>query len=832
MTTSILRVLILTLCFVFSTGAMVHLSAAPVSFPTDTLAKAAPEIRKSGHTIKGDKAFAKLKFDKAVTQYTQAIGEDDDSLRIIQRLAESYKMLGNRAEAEKCYARLADNPKAKPINKYYYAEMLKGDKNYTAAMKYYEDYLKAVPDAKNVKEAVANPAKLQDLQRDNGAYSIAPLDINTPRSEYAPVFYKDSQLIFTSNRSCKKAVYDKWSLDKGSKIYFARVSTDFHFPTIKGQGILGDKVVNNEPETPKQIKLKAAGTCFKSTATYNGGSGELIFAAGSFKKKKTMLQNGKQLPVMKLYSTMLVENSGSGAMPLGINDEFSNAQPALSKDGKTLYFASDRIGGQGGTDIYVSTRNANGIWGDPKNLGADVNTQYDEKFPFIADDGTLYFSANTPNGLGGLDIYKTKMTDGKWSKPENLGAPVNSSSDDFSFIIDGSNKTGFFASNRPGGTGEDDIYRFAFDETKLDYTVTIRVIDASTYKPVAAASVALDCKTENSVNTMTGLNGEKKLLIDGGKACTVSAWSPGYKNGSVEVSPTNKNGLLMIELKPDIFKVQVTVKDVESTLPVIDKTISVLGSNDTIPVNYSTGSTGSFEMSIPGGNYKIFSSDYPDMEYQYSTSEGTSKEILVSKGRTSLNVPVIGEGISSPVTVSNVATGQTSMVNPNANGDIRLDLNMNTKYLLAYEGTSKTISTNGLVPGEQIEGTKFHVGQTWVVPNIYYDLNKWNIRKDAASELDKLVRLMKENPTLEIELSSHTDCRSSARYNVVLSARRAKSAIDYVTKKGIKVKRFIAVGYGESRLTNNCYCEPTDASVCTLEQHAANRRTEVRVLKY
>ena len=120
----------------------------------------------------------------------------------------------------------------------------------------------------------------------------------------------------------------------------------------------------------------------------------------------------------------------------------------------------------------------------------------------------------------------------------------------------------------------------------------------------------------------------------------------------------------------------------------------------------------------------------------------------------------------------------------------------------------------------------------WVIPNIYYDFNKYNIRKDAAQELDKLIALMKQTPSLEIELTSHTDCRASARYNVVLSARRAKSVVDYLATKGIKKRRLIAAGYGESRLTNNCACEGEVVSYCTDDLHQANRRTEIKVLKY
>ncbi|HWB61868.1 MAG TPA: OmpA family protein, partial [Chitinophagales bacterium] len=188
---------------------------------------------------------------------------------------------------------------------------------------------------------------------------------------------------------------------------------------------------------------------------------------------------------------------------------------------------------------------------------------------------------------------------------------------------------------------------------------------------------------------------------------------------------------------------------------------------------------------------------------------------------------------TSAVTLTDVATGEAKTISPNMNGELHLDLKMNAKYTVNYNGQVDTLNTKGIRPGAIIDGyCKYRVGQKWLVPNVYYDLNKWNIRKDASAELNKLVKIMKENPTLQIELSSHTDCRSSARYNIVLSARRAKAVVDYLASHGVKMRRILAAGYGESMPTNSCVCEPSDYSPCDEKQHQANRRTEVKVLKY
>ncbi|MCX6198104.1 MAG: hypothetical protein NTY88_02625 [Bacteroidetes bacterium] len=298
------------------------------------------------------------------------------------------------------------------------------------------------------------PAK-SNSQNANPAYRVEPMSINTSKSDYAPAFYGDGKIIFTSNRSNNKATYDKWNSNRYSKLYVA--------------------VLDSTMQTDK-AKVKSKCKSYSSGAAYNKANGELLFSTESFKKKNLVLQNGTKLPYQQLYSASFAENKAAHIAPLAINNAaYSNAQPAISKDGKTLYFVSDKTGGIGGTDLYAATKDANGNWGDVKNLGAEINSANDEKFPFMADDGTLYFSSNKAGGLGGLDVYKTKFTGGKWTKPENLIAPINSAQDDFAFIIDEKNKAGFFSSNRDGGMGEDDIYKLTYDETKLDYKVTIRV---------------------------------------------------------------------------------------------------------------------------------------------------------------------------------------------------------------------------------------------------------------------------------------------------------------------------------------------------------------------
>lgn len=203
-------------------------------------------------------------------------------------------------------------------------------------------------------------------QNTNPAYRVEPLSINTSKSDYSPAFYGDGKIIFTSNRSKSDALFDKWNQSRYSKLYVA--------------------VLDSTMQTDK-AKMKTKCKSYSSGAAYNKTNGELVFSSESFKKKNLVLQNGTKLPYQHLYSASFTENKAVKITPLAINvDTFSSSQPALSKDGKTLYFVSDKTGGIGGTDLYSATKDANGAWGDVKNLGTEINSASDEKFPFMADE--------------------------------------------------------------------------------------------------------------------------------------------------------------------------------------------------------------------------------------------------------------------------------------------------------------------------------------------------------------------------------------------------------------------------------------------------------------
>jgi outer membrane protein OmpA-like peptidoglycan-associated protein len=777
----------------------------------------------------GDNAYDMFDFYTAVKQYNVALKKKKqvDSLHIVQRLADSYRQLNDPFNAEIWYGKLIEMGDKTPANRFWYAEMLRSNQKYEQSRKNYLEYKKDVPGDPNVADILEGLDRVKELSKDYGAYKIDLMEINSKASDFGPAFFPENQLLFTSNRFGKmdNSYTDNWSSKNFYQIYMASVS--------ENGGTQVSKVKTISPKKPNGRFHDGPAVFFPKTA-------ELVFTRSNYVNSKAKTSGDKKTVMLKVYSMNFPRKSKKDKLitpPFNSND-YSVAHPALNKTGDTIYFSSNMLGGRGGTDLYLSTF-VGGDWTAPVNLGSEINSRFEEKFPYVAANGDLYFSSNAYGGLGGLDIYKTRRDEnGKWTKPENLGAPVNSNRDDFTFIINDENKIGYFASNREGGYGDDDIYHFTYDEDKIDYKVTIKIIDAKTKKPIEIASILPNCIHRNKGDLITDAKGEKVLRFLSGTDCDFKIIKVGYKTKSVTITPKDKNKVVVVELEKEMIRLIVSVKDQETMKPLRDVAVSIRKNGQPI-LAFATGRDGTFETTIEQGSYNVFSPDYSLIRDKFNAEDADPvtniirKEFLIPRNNLVVNVPLTANCFSSTVTITDIESGLVEQVMPNDKEEVRFDLRKNHKYAIEHNGRVDTISTYGLRPGSVIEGPcKFVVGQTWILNNIYYDLDKWAIRLDASRELDDLVTIMKENPTIKIDLSSHTDCRQTAKYNQFLSQQRAKAATDYLVKRGINQNRVKYQGYGESRLVNTCACEPTNESSCLEEEHQENRRTEVTVTHY
>lgn len=471
---------------------------------------------------------------------------------------------------------------------------------------------------------------------------------------------------------------------------------------------------------------------------------------------------------VKLYKAIMKDGKWDDLKILPFcQEEYNYAYPYLSPDGKYLYFASDMEGGQGGVDIYRVSIDEEEI-GDPENLGPTVNTKGDERFPTISSNGDLYFSSNGHPGLGAQDLFISKKNGTSFGKAQNMGAPINSQRDDFGLIWNTDNNSGYFSSNRPGGAGGDDIYHFV----KTAIICEGSVFDSKTSQRLDSAQVIV------------------------------------FKNGEiVERLVTDDKGQFRISLVPDAsYKIQAS----------------------------QLGYTTNFKSINTSENEKNYRADIPLLQEE----KVVVAEDVIFKVEGIIRNKETGKPLSNAnIKINNQCNNSDTYVTTGDDGYYTALLERNCDYNIYgikenFFASSTQITTKGWNNSQtfkkDIELAPIELNKAIKLENIYYDVNKWDIRPDAAFELDKLVKILKENPGIKIELGSHTDCRASDEYNLNLSSKRATSAVSYIISKGIDPSRLSAVGYGETQPVNQC----TNGVQCTEIEHQMNRRTEFKVTSY
>ncbi len=444
--------------------------------------------------------------------------------------------------------------------------------------------------------------------------------------------------------------------------------------------------------------------------------------------------------------------------------EYACAHPSISKDGTKLFFSSNKPGGFGGMDIYVCYWINDSAWSSPKNLGPLVNTKLEEVFPFIDKDHKLYFASNGWDGLGGLDIYMVDVHKPS-SMPVHLMAPINSTDDDFGLVTYPQANKGFFSSDRGKSGIDDDIYSFEI----LNKNIPVLIIDSTTKKVVLPSAIRI--VTAKTVIDTLIKNFPFQLMINSENLFQFNVSSIGYIPKNVFKRFNMDDTLYVIELARDIKGCNVQgIATEKGSGKILDSVLVKIQNLNTNEIEFTSHTN-------MKGFYKMYS--------------------LNSNGRYLIT-------FTKPGYFSKELFFTTSDYNCKRRVDTEFD------YL-------KDVELEAIVIGKAIK-----------IDNIYFDLAKWNIRPDAAIELDKIVKMMNDNPEIVIELSSHTDSRASAKYNEQLSDKRAKSSAEYIVTKGINANRITGRGYGEYVLINKC----ADGVKCSEKDHQQNRRTEFKVVGF
>ena len=647
-------------------------------------------INYAQNSVKADRLYKDLAYKETINFYAT---KDQLSAEDMERIANSYRLNHDTENAALWYGQVVEQ-NSDPINTLYYAQALQSNGDYEKAKEYFLKYGSLVGngnDSRGIQLAAAID-RMNEWKNEEEIILKAEKNINSPNLDFSPAFYKDGIVFVSSRKNANKRKY-KWTGDHFMNLFYATQNKEGELEEVTSFS----KMINSKYH--------------EGPVAFSKSYDKIFFTRNDHVKGK-MKKSKKGVLKLGIFTSMSNGENWTTPQPVAFNTpEHEECHPSLSADGSRLYFASDRPGGEGGMDIYVSEFEG-GKWAEPINMGPSVNTPGNEVFPFIHDDGTLYFASDGWGGLGGLDIFKSvENGEGIWKDSENLGTPYNSRKDDFGFVMNVLGTEGYLNSSRDGGVGKDDIYSFK-------------------------KNIAAEEKPKNNI-----VNGQMD------------------PNGNITIYQFINND----------FKG--TPNEVQSAIQAI----------------------------------------------QDHAEESDDKRVVVMMGENKIESPkvVVPEPVvevAPPVYVAPPApVVPPTPVTPPAN------------IVIAPPPVIEVEKA----PVEIYEKKDLKVGETIILKNVYYGFNKQEPNKRGEQELDKLVRFMNDNPTLKIELSSHTDARGRTRYNTWLSRKRAEAATAYITKKGIQANRIAAKGYGETQLINKC----ADGIECEEAEHKMNRRTEIKILK-
>ncbi len=714
-----------------------------------------------------DKLFDKYLYSDAIYKYE---GIKNKNENVTRKLAESYRLTGDPFNAEKYYESLFSKGNVTPEDVWNYAEVLKMNKKYPEALAKITQYNSMKPGERRAEYHLADNIYYDKLLADNDRFAVKQLEFNTSQSEYAPSWY-NAEIVFVSS----KPIYTYTEYNDGwTDKRFTNLFSGYDANTKKGQ-----PTIKSVREVI--IRGRLSRKFHEGPASFSADGLTMVFTRNSYKKNKELNANNERK--LELWLSKLdVDGTWRPPVPLPFNNlEYNVGHPSISPDGKTLYFVSDMPGGFGGNDIYMCPMTSDGVFGSAVNMGDKINTEGDEMYPFIHEKGVLFFASNGHAGLGGLDVFCTKLTDSKPGKIMNLGGSLNSSMDDFGLIIDISMKRGFFSSNRAGGKGSDDIY--GFDVLKA-LTFNKSIVGVAKDKESGDLLVGANIKLfdENGAvlaEDVTDANGGFSFDAEPNLEFSVSGNADNYKEAKKKTNTKTSEDIITVDLileKMLAVALVCKVTDKKKGDP-IDSVHMTISDKNTNTVLYDV---------------------YTDKEGKWR--KGLEKTLMNS----TINYRFVLE--------------KKGYISKTIDWSYRI---YKEEEIRVHEYMDFTMGTLEL--GADL-------GKLLNLKPIYFDRGKWDIRNDAKLELDKIVAAMLIYPNIVIELDSHTDCRNNAGANQTLSQKRADASVAYIVSRGISQDRISGKGMGESKPVNNCVCEGAVTSTCSEEDHGLNRRTEFLIV--
>jgi outer membrane protein OmpA-like peptidoglycan-associated protein/tetratricopeptide (TPR) repeat protein len=472
----------------------------------------------SNSTKNADKLFSRYEYVAASEAYLKLAESNNGTPYVFSQLADSYYNIFNSKEASKWYAKAIETEQ-KPETYYRYAQMLKANKKYEESNTQMRKFASLKPEDSRAKTFLSNPNYYTIISNLDNSYSLKNLDVNSDKSDFGGVLYGD-KFYYTSARNIEQKNYG-WNKEPFLDIYVADYNPDGTFMNAVNMKDL-NSVAHDGPVT---ISTDGNTMYFSSDS----------FREKSFEKEKTLKRIKNNL-----FKATKKDGKWTDITSLPFNSNlFSTSNPSLSRDGKSLYFSSDMPGSKGGVDIWKTSIADDGSFSKPENLGTQVNTEGNESFPFIADDNTtLFFASSGREGLGGLDVYQTELL--KPNSTINLGKPVNTEADDFSFSFNKAKNIGFFSSNR---TGNDEIFgAVPICTTNLMTNVT----NLKTGEAISNAYVSIiDSKKIVISKTQTNEKGETTYRVPCDSDYSIQVSKDGFVSNVFQVAKTSEKQVVI-----------------------------------------------------------------------------------------------------------------------------------------------------------------------------------------------------------------------------------------------------------------------------------------------
>ena len=706
-------------------------------------------------------------------------------------------------------------------------------------------------------------------QNTPGEYTVENVKINTKFSDFGTAFFGKSKVVFAAPKKGVSTI-TKTAWDNNNQPYL-----DLYIGEINDKG-----EIINKHKMPGDINSKY----HEGVVSFTKDMKTVYFSANNYMKKKYRTSSTGTNNIQIFKASINESGDWTNLKLLPFNSiKFSTGHPTLNIDDTKLYFVSDRPESLGRTDIFVVDINKDGTYSEPRNLGTKINTEKREMFPFISDDNILYFSSDGYQGIGELDVFASKIFDNTVSEPISLGSPVNSSKDDFAYIIDDENHKGYFSSNRKKGKGDDDIYSFSVSPPiyiECNQAISGVVKDLNTQEILPGVQIVLFDEHDNELESFISKLDDASFSFE--QPCDASykivGTLEGYLPEVIEIKTLNDLELAPLEismnLSPDesfvidnkIESNQIisgVVKDTntQKILPgAIVKLLdeqgnelqSVVSNKDDASFSFDQAYDNSYKIVVSSEGYlpevieietlndlklaplEISMNLSPDESFVVDKKtesnqviSGVVKDANTQKILPGANVKLIDEqGNELQSVVSNKDDASFSFDQAYdksykivVSSEGYLQEEIEVKPINSVEGLNSLEVSMNLSPVESLVVDKRN---TININTIYFDFDKFNIRSDAEFELNRVVEVMKEYPVVTIDVGSHTDSRGKNSYNIKLSNKRAKSTIQYLVNKGIALDRVSGNGYGEEQLAENC----PNGMDCTEFQHQLNRRSQ------